>query len=193
MLNIEPEALRAAASRWQLIGAGLAESSAPPISLAMTWPSAAATNSIHTRAAVATGAFQTRIERNATASTKAANVFQGHESMKACDLKDVMSLATSPLHDVIGMAGSLGSTSSSIAGTIGQLGGQVVSVSTNLTSALTGALSHVGSSPPNMSIPVDHELGRGGSQPQIASIPAATDHPENSPPPVPDDQQLREM
>ncbi len=175
MLSVEPEALLAAASRWQLISAGLSEGSIPPISLAKSWPSAAATNSIHARAAAATGSFQTRIASNAAASNKAANVFQSHETMKAGDIKDVMSLVTSPLHDVIGMTGSLGSVSSSIAGTIGQLGGQAVSVTTNLTSTLTGALSH------------------GGDPPQPASTPSLTDHPENSSPSAPDGQQLREM
>ncbi len=83
-----------------------------------------ATNSIHARAATATGAFQTRIEGNAAASNKAANAFQNHETVKAGDIKDVMSLVTSPLHDVIGIAGSVGSVSGSIAGTIGQLEGR---------------------------------------------------------------------
>jgi len=193
MLSIEPETLRAAASRWQLIGAGLGETSAPPVSLEMSWPSAAATNNIHTRAATASGAFQTRIEGNAAASTNAANAFQNHETAKAGDIKDVMSLVTSPLHDVIGIAGSVGSASSSIAGTIGQLGGQAVSVATNLTSALTGALSHVGSSPQSVSMPMDHDLGHGGSQPQAVSIPSLTDHPDNPSVSAPNDQQPREI
>ncbi|MFZ3270946.1 MAG: hypothetical protein WA488_24790 [Mycobacterium sp.] len=193
MLSIEPEALRAAASRWQLVGAGLGESSAPPVSLAMSWPSAAAANNIHAQAATATGSFQTRIEGNAAASNKAANAFQNHETMKAGDIKDVMSPVTSPLHDVIGIAGSVGSASSSIAGTIGQLGGQAVSVTTNLTSALTGALSHVGSSPQSMSMPIDHELSHGGSQPQTASIPSPTDHPENPSQSSPNDQRPTEI
>ncbi len=193
MLNIEPEALRAAASRWQLIGAGLGERAAPPVGLAMSWPSAAATNSIHARAAAATGTFQTRIERNAAASNQAANAFQNHETVKASDIKDVMSLVTGPLHDVIGIAGSVGSVSSSIAGTIGQLGGQAVSISTNLTSTLTNALSHAGSSPQSLSMPIDHELIHGGSQPQTASIPSPTVHPEDPSLSVPNDQQPREI
>jgi hypothetical protein len=193
MLSIEPEALRAAASRWQLIGAGLGESSAPPVRLAMSWPSAAATNSIHARAAAATGTFQTRIEGNAAASNKAANAFQNHETVKAGDIKDVMSLVTSPLHDVIGIAGSVGSVSSSIAGTIGQLGGQAVSVTSNLASTLTSALSHAGSSPQSLSMPIDHELSHVGSQPQPASIPSPTDHPENPSVSSPNDQQPREI
>jgi hypothetical protein len=193
MLSLEPEALRAAASRWQLISAGLSEGSTPPVNLAKSWPTAAATNTIHARAAAATGSFQTRIAGNAAASTKAANAFQNHETVKASDIKDVMSLATSPLHDVIGIAGSLGSVSSSIAGTIGQLGGQAVSVTTNLTSTLTSALSHAGSSPQIASMPIDHALSHGGDQPQPASTPSLTDHPEKSSPPAPDDQQPRAM
>jgi hypothetical protein len=193
MLSIEPEALRAAASRWQLIGAALGDSSAPPVGLATSWPSAAATNSIHARAAAATGTFQTRIEGNAAASNKAANAFQDHETMKAGDIKDVMSLVTSPLHDVIGIVGSVGSASSSIAGTIGQLGGQAVSVTTNIASALTGALSHVGSSPQSVSMPMDHDLSHGGSQPQPVSIQSPTDHPENPSASAPNDQQPREI
>jgi hypothetical protein len=192
MLSVEPEALRAAASRWQLIGAGLGEGSAPPIGLAKSWPSAAATNSIHAGAAAATGSFQTRIAGNAAASTNAANAFQNHETVKASDIKDVMSLVTSPLHDVIGIAGSVGSVSSSIAGTIGQLGGQAVSVTTNLTSTLTSALSHAGSSPQTPPMPIDHVLSHGGGQPQPSSTPSLTDHPGNSSPPAPDDQQPRE-
>jgi hypothetical protein len=173
MLVVEPEELRAAASRWQLISTGLGEGGAPPVGLVTSWPTAAATNSIHARAAAATGSFQTRIAGNAATSTKAANAFENHETVKASDIKDVMSLATSPLHDVIGIAGSLGSVSSSVAGTIGQLGGQAVSVTTNLTSTLTSALGH------------------GGGPPQPAST--LTDHPENSSPSASDDQRPREM
>jgi hypothetical protein len=193
MLSIDPEELRAAASRWQLISTGLGEGTPPPVGLMKSWPTAAATNSIHARAAAATGSFQTRIVGNAAASTKAANAFQSHETVKASDIKDVMSLATSPLHDVIGIAGSLGTVSSSIAGTIGQLGGQAVSVTTNLTSTLTSALTHGGSSPLTASMPIDHELSHGGGPPQPAPTPSLTDHPGNSSPSTPDDQQPREM
>lgn len=193
MLSIDPEELRAAASRWQLISTGLGEGAPPPVGLMKSWPTAAATNSIHARAAAVTGSFQTRIAGNAAASTKAANAFQSHETGKASDIKDVMSLATSPLHDVIGIAGSLGSVSSSIAGTVGQLGGQAVSMTTNLTSTLTSALGHTGGSPQIASMPIDHALNHGGDPPQPASVLSLTDHPENSSPSAPDDQQPRAM
>jgi hypothetical protein len=160
MLAVEPEAVRAAASRWRAIGSNLAQASAPPVALMKSWPSALATNDIHAEAAAATEAFQSRIHGTAEASTQAANTFQTHETVKASEIKDVMSLVTSPLHDVVGIAGSMGSVSSTIAGTIAQLGGQAVSVSTNLANTLTSALSHTaGSSHPlSMPTPADHAL-----------------------------------
>src|ERR1700761_4019046 len=124
MLPFEPNELRAAASRWQTNSAGLADGSAPPVALERSWASAAATTNIHAQSAAATGAFQTRIAGNAATSNNSANAFQTHETMKAGDIKDVMSLATGPLHDIISILGSLGSTSSSIAGTVARLGGQ---------------------------------------------------------------------
>jgi hypothetical protein len=191
MLTVEPDALRAAASRWQMISAGLAEGSAPPVALEKSWPSAAATDNIHAQSAAATGAFQARIDSNAAKSNNSANAFQTHETMKAGDIKDAMSLITSPLHDVIGIAGSLGSTSSSIAGTVAQLGGQAVSVSSNLANTLTSALGHSGGSPqtPAVSAPLDHESGHVASSPQTPTTPAPTDRPQSPPDSTPTDQQ----
>ena len=184
MLTVEPDALRAAASRWQVIGAGLGDGSSPPVALEMSWPSAAATNNIHTQSAAATGAFQTRIAGNAATSNNSANAFQTHEAIKAGDIKDVMSLATGPLHDIISIAGSLGSTGSSIAGTVAQLGGQAVSVSSNIANTLTSALSHTGGSPQTPAAPaladhgVSHEVA---SSSQTPTTPGPTDRPQSPP------------
>jgi hypothetical protein len=191
MLTVEPDALRAAASHWQMISAGLADGSAPPVALEKSWPSAAATDNIHAQSAAATGAFQARIDGNAAKSNSSANAFQAHETMKAGDIKDAMSLITSPLHDVIGIAGSLGSTSSSIAGTVAQLGGQAVSVSSNLANTLTSALGHSGGSPqsPVGSAPLDHESSHVAGSPQTPTTPAPTDRPQSPPDSTPTDQQ----
>ena len=186
MLAVEPDAVRAAAGRWQVIGSNLEQGSAPPIALERSWPSAAATDDIHAQAAAATGAFQTRIHGTAAASTNAANTFQTHETAKAGEIKDVMSLVTSPLHDVIGVAGSLGSVGSTIAGTVAQLGGQAVSVSTNLANTLTSALSHAGGSPHLSSMPtsMDHALTvESQSQPAPAQQ-AEHHHNPGTPPPT---------
>jgi hypothetical protein len=160
VLNADTDELRAAASRWQMIGGDLgASGGVPSVNLERSWPSAAATSGIHGQAAAATAAFQARIAETAAVPTDATNAYQQHETLKASDIKDVMSLVTSPLHDVIGMAGSLGSVSSSIGGTLAQLGGQAVSVTTNLTSTLTSALSHVGGAPQSLPMSVDHAFG----------------------------------
>lgn len=195
VLNADTDELRAAASRWQMIGGELgASGSVPSVNLERTWPSAEATSGIHGQAAAATAAFQARIGETAAVPTNAANAYQQHETVKASDIKDVMSLATGPLHDVIGMAGSLGTVSSSIGGTIGQLGGQAVSITTNLTSTLTSALSHVGGAPQSLPVPVDHAFGHiVGSE----SEPAPSTHPQlddqqNPLAPKPIDPTLRE-
>jgi hypothetical protein len=160
VLNADTDELRAAASRWQMIGGDLGASGGiPPVILARTWPSAAATSGIHGQAAAATAGFQARIDETAGLPITAANAYQQHETLKAGDIKDVMSLVTGPMHDVISMAGSLGSVSSSIGGTLAQLGGQAVSVTTNLTSTLTSALSHVGGAPQSLPMSVDHAFG----------------------------------
>jgi len=43
VLKVDPDELRAAASRWQMIGSDLSAGGAPPVSLGTSWPSAAAT------------------------------------------------------------------------------------------------------------------------------------------------------
>jgi hypothetical protein len=194
MLTVEPDELRAAASRWRTISAALADGGSPPVALERSWPSAAATDNIHAQSAAATGAFQTRIAGNAATSNNSANAFQTHEAMKAGDIKDVMSLVTSPLHDVISIAGSLGSTGSSIAGTVAQLGGQAVSVSSNIANTLTSALSHTGGSPQTPAGPVlaDHGLSHEvASSPQTSTTPAPpTDRPQSPPESAQPDQHL---
>ena len=186
VLNADTDELRAAASRWQMIGGDLAASGGlPPVNLERAWPSAAATGGIHGQAAAATAAFQARIDETAAVPTNAANAYQQHETMKAGDIKDVMSLVTGPMHDVISMAGSIGSVSSSIGGTLGQLGGQAVSITTNLTSTLTSALSHVGGAPQSLPVPIDHAFGHiVGTQSEPPSTP-----PQLNEPPQLDDQR----
>ena len=194
VLHADTDELRAAASRWQMIGGDLgANGGIPSVSLANTWPSAAATSGIHGQAAAATAAFQARIDETAAVPTNAANAYQQHETLKASDIKDVMSLVTSPLHDVVGIAGSLGSVSSSIGGTLGQLGGQAVSMTTNLTSTLTGALSHVGGAAQSLPVPVDHALGHTvGSESAPPSISPPSDDQRNQLAPGSIDPTLKE-
>ena len=108
VLNADTDELRAAASRWQMIGGDLGANGASLGQPREDLAHAAATSGIHGQAAAATAAFQARIDETAAVPTSAANAYQQHETLKAGDIKDVMSLVTSPLHDVIGMAGSLG-------------------------------------------------------------------------------------
>jgi hypothetical protein len=186
VVHADTDELRAAGSRWQMIGGDLGASGGiPSVNLARTWPSAAATSG--------TAAFQARIDETAGLPTTAANAYQQHETLKAGDIKDVMSLVTGPLHDVIGMAGSLGSVSSSIGGTLGQLGGQAVSMTTNLTSTLTSALSHVGAAPQSLPVPVDHAFGHiVGSQSEPPSMPPPSDDQRNPLAPGSIDPTLKE-
>ena len=91
VVQVDPDQLRAAASRWQMIGADLGAGGAPPVGLEMTWPSAAATAGIHGQAAAATEAFQARIEGTAAASQVAANTFQTQDTKVGADaFKDVL-------------------------------------------------------------------------------------------------------
>jgi hypothetical protein len=195
VVHADPDELRAAASRWEMIGGDMsANGGVPSINLANTWPSADVTRGIHGQAADTTAAFQARISQTAALPTNAANAYQQHETLKASDIKDVMGLVTSPLHDVIGIAGSLGTVSSSIGGTLGQLGGQAVSMTTNLTSTLTSALSHVGGAPQSLSMPmpVDHAFGHTvGSEPEPPSTPPL-DEQRNPVTPKSIDPSLRE-
>ncbi|MGB9250412.1 MAG: hypothetical protein WCC28_11730 [Mycobacterium sp.] len=193
VLHADTDALRAAASRWQMIGGDLGASGVPSVNLARTWPSAAATSGIHGQAAAATAAFQARIDETAAVPTNAANAYQQHETVKAGDIKDVMSLVTGPMHDVISMAGSLGSVSSSIGGTLGQLGGQSVSITTNLTSTLTSSLSHVGGAPQSLPVPTDHAFGHiVGSQSEPPSMSPPPDDQRNQLAPRSIDPMLKE-
>lgn len=194
VLHADTDELRAAASRWQMIGGDLgANDGVPSVNLARTWPSAAATSGIHGQAAAANAAFQARIDQTAAVPTNAANAYQQHETAKAGDIKDVMGLVTGPLHDVISMAGSLGSVSSSIGGTLGQLGGQAVSITTNLTSTLTSALSHVGGAPQSLPMPVDHAFGHiVGTQSEPQSTPPTLDDQRNPLAPRSIDPTLKE-
>jgi hypothetical protein len=194
VLNADTDELRAAASRWQMIGGDLgASGGVPSVNLAKTWPSAAATSGIHGQAAAATAAFQARIDQTSSVPDNAADAYQQHETLKAGDIKDVMSLVTGPMHDVISMAGSVGSVSSSISGTLAQLGGTAVSMTTNITSTLTSALSHVGGAPQSLPVPVDHAFGHiVGSQSEPPSMPSPPDDQRNPLAPGPIDPTLRE-
>jgi hypothetical protein len=194
VLNADTDELRAAASRWQMIGGDLAASGGlPAVNLARTWPSAEATSGIHGRAATATAAFEARIAETAAVPTNAADAYQQHETLKVGDIKDVMSLVTGPMHDVISMAGSLGTVSSSIGGTLGQLGGQAVSVTTNLTSTLTSALSHVGGAPQSLPLPTDHAFGHiVGTQSEPPPAPPTLDEQRNPLVPESIDPTLRQ-
>ena len=46
VVQVDPNEVRAAASRWQMIGADLGAGGAPPVGLATSWPNAAATAGI---------------------------------------------------------------------------------------------------------------------------------------------------
>jgi hypothetical protein len=142
VVQVDPNELRAAASRWQMIGADLGEGGGPPVGLAMTWPSAAATAGIHGQAAAATEAFQTRIGDTAAASHGAASAYQTQDAKVGADaFKDVLSSVSS----MIGMfSGSLGSFSAATS-MLGQVTSTAASTSTSLVNNLTGTLSHAGS------------------------------------------------
>jgi hypothetical protein len=142
VLNVDPNEVRAAASRWQMIGADLGTGGTPPVSLATTWPSAAATAGIHGQAAAATEAFQARIGDTAAASQGAANAYQTQDTQAGVDaVKDVLSSVSS----MIGMfSGSMGSFSAATS-MLGQITSTAASTSTSLVNNLTGTLSHAGS------------------------------------------------
>ena len=97
VVKVDPEELRAAASRWQMTGSDLgAGGSAPPVGVATTWPSAAATASVHGQAAAATQAFQARIADTAAATQAVAGTFQTQDTKVGADaFKDVLSSASS--------------------------------------------------------------------------------------------------
>jgi hypothetical protein len=139
VVQIDPNEVRAAASRWQMIGADMGAHGAPPVGVSTAWPSAAATAGIHSQTAAATQAFQTRIEGTAAASQGAANTFQTQDTKVGADaFKDVLNSVSS----MIGMfSGSLGSVNAATS-MLGQLTTTAVSTSTSLVNNLTGTLSH---------------------------------------------------
>lgn len=142
VVQVDPNEVRAAASRWQMIGADLSAGGAPPVSLATTWPSAAATAGIHGQAAAATEAFQARIGDTAAASQGAANTFQTQDTKVGADaVKDVLSSVSSMIGMFSGWMGSVNAATSML----GQLTSTAVSTSTSLVNNLTGTLSHTGS------------------------------------------------
>src|SRR5271154_3982870 len=119
VLNADTDELRAAASRWQMIGGDLgASGGVPSVNLERSWPSAAATAGIHGQAAAATEAFQARIGDTAAASQGAANTFQTQDTKVGVDaVKDVLSSVSS----MIGMfSGSMGSVNAATS-MLGQL------------------------------------------------------------------------
>jgi hypothetical protein len=182
VVQVDPDEVRAAASRWQMIGADLGAGGAPPVGLATSWPSAAATAGIHGQAAAATQAFQTRIGDTAAASQGAANAFQTQDTKVGADaFKDVLSSVSS----MIGMfSGSLGGLSAATS-MLGQLTSTGVSTSTSLVNNLTGTLSHTGSPTHTASTPEHADTA-----PQSGPIGTAPlSGPTNSPmPPGPIDQ-----
>ena len=137
-----------------MIGAGLGAGDAPPVNLARTWPSAAATDGIHTQAAAATAAFQTRIGETAAASHDAANVYPNHEAtLEAGEFKDLIGAITSPISNLAGViSGSIGSLNS-VTGVLGSVSSAAASTSSSLVNNLTGTLSHTGSPTHTASMP----------------------------------------
>ena len=174
VVQVDPNEVRAAASRWQMIGADLSAGGAPPVSLATSWPSAAATAGIHGQAAAATEAFQARIGDTASASQGAANAYQTQDTKAGGDaFKDVLSSVSS----MIGMfSGSMGSVNA-VTSMLGQLTSTAVSTPTSLVNNLTGTLSHAGSPTHTAATP-----GQTGTAPQSGPIGAAPlSGPTNSP------------
>jgi hypothetical protein len=184
-LRVNPDELGAAATRWQMIGIGLGAGDAPPVNLARTWPSAAATDGIHTQAAAATAAFQTRIGDTAAASHDAANEYQTQDTKAGGDaFKDVLSSVSS----MIGMfSGSMGSVNA-VTSMLGQLTSTAVSTSTSLVNNLTGTLSHAGS--PTHAPPTPGPTDTAPQSGPIGTAPAPGPTPS---PPVPIDQPPKEF
>jgi hypothetical protein len=182
VVQVDPNEVRAAASRWQMIGVDLSAGGAPPVSLATSWPSAAATAGIHGQAAAATEAFQARIGDTAAASQGAANTFQTQDTKVGTDaFKDVLSSVSSMIGMFSGWMGSVNAATSML----GQLTSTGVSTSTSLVNNLTGTLSHTGSPTHTASTPGPTDTApRSGP---IGTAPLAG--PINSPTlPVPIDQ-----
>lgn len=156
-LNVSPDEVRAAADRWRMIVNDLGECDAPPVDVAMTWPSAAATDAIHAEAATATEAFRGRISDTAAASNAAAKTYQNREAMGAGEIAGTISAVISPVAEVAGIAaGSVGA----VVGAVGQLGGAAALGTSSLVNALAGTLGHVGGPPvPINQSPNEFETG----------------------------------
>jgi hypothetical protein len=118
VVQVDPNEVRAAASRWQMIGAD------------------------HGQAAAATSAFQARIGVTAATSQGAANAFETQDTKVGVDaIKDALSSVSS----MIGMASrSIGSLNA-VTSMLGTLTSTAVSTSSGLVNNLTGTLSHAGS------------------------------------------------
>jgi hypothetical protein len=107
-----------------MIGADLGAGGAPPVGLATTWPSAAATAGIHGQAAAATEAFQARIEGTAAASQVAANTFQTQDTKVGADaIKDVLSTVSNMVGMFSGSMGGLSAASSMLGQVTSAAGG----------------------------------------------------------------------
>lgn len=160
-LNVSPDEVRAAADRWRMIVNDLGECDAPPMNVEMSWPSAAATDAIHTEAATATEAFRGRISDTAAASDGAAKVYQHREATGAGEIAGTIGAVISPVVQVAGVAaGSLGAVSSAVVGTIGQLGGAAALGTSSLVNTVTGRLNHVDGPPtPIDQSPNEYESG----------------------------------
>jgi hypothetical protein len=124
VVQVDPNQVHAAASRWQMIGADLGACSAPPVGISTNWPSAAAIAGIHGQAAAATEAFQARIGGTAATSHGAASAVQAQDTKVGADaIKDMLSSVSS----MIGMfSGSLGSVNAATS-MLGQLSTTAVS------------------------------------------------------------------
>ena len=157
-----------------MIGADLGARGAPPVSLATSWPSAAATAGIHGQVAAATEAFQARIEGTAAASQIAANTFQTQDTKVGADaIKDVLSSVSS----MIGMfSGSMGSVNA-VTSMPGQLTSTGVSTSTSLVNNLTGTLSHTGSLTHTASTPEHTDTAPQSGPTNSPMLPGPIDQP----------------
>jgi hypothetical protein len=175
-LRVNPDELGAAATRWQMISAGLGAGDTPPVNLARTWPSAAATDGIHSQAAAATAAFQTRIGETAAASYDAANVYPNHEAtLEAGEFKDLIGAITSPISNIAGVvSGSIGSLNS-VTGVLGSVSSAAASTSSSLVSNLTGTLTHAGGPSHAPAVPVSADTAP--TPGPTASVPVPIDQP----------------
>jgi hypothetical protein len=182
--RVDPDEVRAAASRWQMIGADLGAGGAPSVGLATSWPSAAATAGIHGQAAAATEALQTRIQGTAAASHGATSGFQAQDTKVGGDaFKDVLSAVSSMIGMFSGSAGSI----SAVTSTLGQLTSTGVSTSTSLVNNLTGTLSHGGSpthaaAPPGPTDPAPQSVPVGAAPPSGPTQSPAPPGPIDQPP-----------